>query len=130
MSSASHSNSSVCLISDYALRDRNNKSFFVGRVERMVLKKDSKKIEYRQPESFNSKNASYISILLSIYQSDNDDFNENTTLVKVPFKDVICEVNLVVENEKLILSEASRKAATDFVERFCEKQSKKAQEFF
>ena len=50
--------------------------------------------------------------------------------MKVPFKDVICEVNLVVENEKLILSEASRKAATDFVDNFCEKQSKKAQEYF
>ncbi|XP_066930727.1 uncharacterized protein [Clytia hemisphaerica] len=40
---SSRSNSSVCLFNDYAVLDRNVKSFFVGRVERMIFKKEGKK---------------------------------------------------------------------------------------
>ena len=91
----------------------------------MVFVKEKKKIEYKQPEPLNSTNASNITVILSKYETKDDDyFTEKTVILKVPFRDIICEVDLLLVEEGLTLMEESRKYVNDFVNKYTNQRKK------
>ena len=96
--------SMVSLFEDYALLDRRKSGYLVGNVVRLTHKGARGSQDYKRPVSYNDDRGKDITAFLQIYPKldvPGLKFGLQSTLKSVPFRDIMCHVNLrATEDER------------------------------
>lgn len=106
---------SVSLYEDFAANI--NGDLVIGSVTRLLCRGTRSRLEYRRPVEFSSPKGDKITVTLQVYDTDGGLlYNPNNTrIVSVPFKCILCPVNLSIrEDGQLQLSAEDSAILADF----------------
>lgn len=94
----------VSLFDDYAVLDRRKPGYLVGNLVRLTHKGTRGSQDYKRPVSYNDDRGKDITAFLQIYPNldvPGFKFGLQSTLQSVPFRDIMCHVNLrATEDER------------------------------
>ena len=107
--SFSSSSSEIGLFDDVAVMEKDEQSFVIGRVERIVLRGERGRKYYKRPVMLNADNKDKLDITIAKYPFLGEEGEcfayslDNCLLETKKFKDVIASVDLTATNDKLLM---------------------------